>query len=87
MEIIPKIYLAVGKNLDGIPIEPYLMIADKLPVFQDRQWNHETETVIPEDIFKILPSLMELEENQLFEITIKPIKRITLETLIRQETL
>jgi len=87
MEIIPKIYLAVGKNLDGTPIEPYLMIADKLPVFQDRQWNHETETVIPEDIFKILPSLMELEENQLFEITIKPIKRITLETLIRQETL
>lgn len=87
MEKIPKIYLAVSRNLTGNPVEPYLMISDELPRYYDKQWNHETETVIPEKIFKVVPSLMELEENQLFEITIKPIKRITLETLIRQETL
>lgn len=87
MDKIPKIYLAVSKDSDGIPHEPYLMVTDELPRYYDGQWNHESETVIPENIFKAVPSLMELEENQLFEITIKPIKRITLETLIKQETL
>lgn len=85
MDKIPKIYLAISKDSDGIPHEPYLMVTDELPRYYDQQWNHESETVIPENIFKAVPSLMELEEDQLFEVEIKPIKRITIQTLIQEE--
>jgi len=82
-----KMYLGVCRDYENNPCEPYLIVSDEVPEFNDRQFNHESEIVIHENIFEFLPILKDLEENQLLEIQIVPIMKTTVKTVIERESI
>lgn len=82
-----KIYIGICRDRENNPCEPYLIVSDEVPEFKDRQFNHQSEVVVSEDIIRLIPFLKDLQENQLLVLDIMPLTKITVKTVIERESI